>query len=59
MFYWLAENKTWVFSGIGVFILSLFFVHSRQSQKGGKDSRNYQSGRDMNVTVERDQNNDR
>lgn len=30
---WLFENKEWIFSGIGVFVLGLFFYKKVSSQK--------------------------
>ncbi len=48
---WLLQNKTWVFSGIGVFFLSIAFglyvkrTYTNkivQKQKSGKNSINYQ-----------------
>lgn len=53
---WLDTNKQWVFSGIGVVIavaiIKFFFRSSgiSQSQKSGKDSKNFMAGRDMKVT---------
>lgn len=53
---WIIENKEWVFSGAGVFALSLlvalFFKNrnsTKQTQKSGKNSTNYQSGGDINI----------
>jgi len=53
---WLIENKEWVFSGIGVFALTLIVTVLRrkgnsykQSQKGGDYSINIQSGKDTNI----------
>lgn len=52
---WLQENQDWVFSGIGVsvilFILSWFkrSSGSKQVQKSGSNSKNYQSARDINI----------
>jgi hypothetical protein len=60
--HWIIDNKEWVFSGIGVFLLSLiigFFINKSrnlksrsvviQNQKSGKCSTNYQSGHDINI----------
>jgi len=53
---WIIENKDWIFSGIGVFIISLViglfakkYTSSKQIQKSGANSTNYQSGRDINI----------
>lgn len=47
--YSVIKNKEWVFSGIGVFVLGLFFVKSKfsikQTQKGGHRSVNTQIGK--------------
>ena len=49
---WLLQNKNWIFSGIGVFFLSIIvglYVKKAyinkivQKQKSGKNSINYQS----------------
>jgi hypothetical protein len=53
---WLIDNKEWVFSGIGVFVLSLFlqFLFNKkesksikQKIKSGKNSINIQAGGDV------------
>lgn len=49
----IADNKEWIFSGIGVTALLLFFKFFQkskpnQSQKSGKNSFSIQSGRDTN-----------
>ncbi|MCH8069570.1 MAG: hypothetical protein IID16_09935 [Candidatus Marinimicrobia bacterium] len=52
---WLKENKTWVFSGIGVAIISsvvwLFFVYRQESNTGQQQigTINIQAGRDVVV----------
>lgn len=53
---WVIENKEWVFSGIGVFALSLvvtFILNRKKStsqiQKSGKNSKNYQAAGDINI----------
>ncbi|MGP7733482.1 hypothetical protein [Oceanimonas smirnovii] len=57
---WLIENKEWVFSGIGVsvlfFVLSLFKKNfgSKQVQKSGANSTNYQAGGDINIGSKHD-----
>ncbi len=65
MLQWFAENKTWVFSGIGVLAISIFislYKHQLprliQIQRSGKNSNNYQSGRDIIVSLGKEQNND-
>ena len=63
----IIDNKEWVFSGIGVFILGLiitFFswlfrkkhksntdTHVSMKQKGGKNSNNYKSNGDMTINL--------
>lgn len=53
---WILDNKEWLFSGIGVLIISVFLgfifrkkTDIKQTQKSGKNSTNYQSGRDINI----------
>lgn len=51
---WLIQNKEWLFSGLGVGLLSiiagiLFKEKSRMSQKSGKNSKNYQAGANINI----------
>jgi len=51
---WIINNKEWIFSGIGVFIISLLltklFKKSHiQKQKSGKNSTNYQASGDINI----------
>jgi len=55
---WFLENREWIFSGIGVFILSLLLgilIKNKytnkivQKQKSGKDSTNIQAARDINI----------
>ena len=53
---WIFENKEWLFSGAGIFILSLvvgFLIKNGQSkkqiQKSGSNSTNYQAGGDINI----------
>ena len=54
---WIIENKEWLFSGIGIVLLSLllkFFLKKRKEksikmkQKSGKNSTNIQVGGDYN-----------
>lgn len=53
---WILDNKEWLFSGLGIFILTLIFSFfaknknvTKQSQKSGKYSKNYQSARDIHI----------
>ena len=55
--HWLIDNKEWLFSGIGVFIISiilLFFKRRKKRkkiimrQKSGQNSTNIQIGGDFN-----------
>lgn len=64
---WIIDNKEWFFSGVGVFILGLiitFFswlfrkrqkpddnISVSMKQKGGKNSKNYQSNGDMTINL--------
>jgi hypothetical protein len=55
---WLSQNKTWVFSGIGVAIpiaaISWWLSRrsaSRPSQRSGAGSQNLQAARDINVSI--------
>jgi len=55
---WIIDNKEWIFSGIGIFILSIIaglFIKRKsflkQSQKSGKNSTNYQAGGDINIAA--------
>ncbi|MNO34236.1 hypothetical protein D3C76_242670 [compost metagenome] len=59
---WIADNKDWIFSGVGVMALSIigFFVKRRldkekkqpsQSINSGNNSNNVQGGNDVNVTI--------
>ena len=49
------EWYEWAFSGIGVFLIGLFFVKTKKSQKqvqkSGKNSINVQSGKDVNINL--------
>ena len=58
---WLIDNKEWVFSGAGIFLLGLLVTlfkksgnTTKQSQKSGKKSSNYQSAGDINIGVKDD-----
>jgi hypothetical protein len=53
---WLMENKEWIFSGAGIFAISVLinlFVKSKkatkQVQKSGSNSINYQAGGDIRI----------
>lgn len=53
---WIIDNKDWIFSGVGIFIITLIIgvfarkqSSSKQTQKSGSSSNNYQSGRDINI----------
>ena len=55
---WLIENKEWIFSGVGVFVLGLVVTYlvsrpktgsQTQKQKSGSNSKNYQAGGDINI----------
>jgi hypothetical protein len=52
---WFLNNKEWIFSGIGVFLLGLIInivfrkKSIKQIQKSGKNSKNYQAGGDINI----------
>lgn len=64
---WIIDNKEWFFSGVGVFILGLiitFFswlfrkkqksddnISVSMKQKGGKNSKNYQSNGDITINL--------
>lgn len=51
----ILNNKEWLFSGLGIVILSIIFKvffnknNNKQIQKSGKKSTNYQSGKDINI----------
>ena len=58
---WIIDNKEWVFSGAGVFLLSLVITlfikkgkSTNQTQKSGKNSNNYQSAGDINIGTDND-----
>lgn len=53
---WLIDNKEWVFSGAGIFAISViagWFLKKRtavkQKQKSGSNSTNYQAGGDIKI----------
>ncbi|MFP9135352.1 hypothetical protein ACLKZ7_20365 [Shewanella algae] len=47
----LSDNVEWIFSGIGVFVITLFFVRDGVSKKqnAGENSNNYMADRDINI----------
>jgi len=58
---WIIDNKEWIFSGAGVFLISLIIAFSmrnkrsiNQNQKSGKNSTNYQSASDINIGAKND-----
>lgn len=59
---WIIENKEWIFSGIGIFILGIiinFFIkkNSRsfsQRQKSGDNSTNIQIGGNVEINKKDD-----
>lgn len=53
---WVIDNKEWLFSGVGIFVItiliSIFTSRKRaikQTQKSGSNSKNYQSAGDINI----------
>lgn len=52
---YIIDNKEWIFSGIGVAVISWFILRkstgSNMSQKGGKGSTNIQVKGDFSVTT--------
>ena len=50
---WFIANKEWVFSGIGIAIISWFFIrkskNQKQTQKSGNNSINIQVGKNLNI----------
>jgi len=58
---WIIENKEWIFSGAGIFAISLlagFFIKRKstttQAQKAGNNSTNYQAAGDINIGIKDD-----
>lgn len=55
--YWILENKEWVFSGIGVFMITLIFgiiktyKRTSQVQRSGDHCVNLQSTGNINYTA--------
>jgi hypothetical protein len=56
MFEWLVSNKEWIFSGVGVALVSWLFVwlfrrkdRVGQRQSSGKNSVNIQAGNDIRI----------
>jgi membrane protein implicated in regulation of membrane protease activity len=59
---WILANKEWLFSGIGVFILSLVisilfkkFRMNKQVQKSGNNSTNYQAAGNIAIGNQNDE----
>mgnify|MGYP001350267401 CR=1 FL=1 len=50
MLSWFINNKEWIFSGIGIFILGLFIrrAFKNKVQRSGKNSINLMADRDIN-----------
>ena len=53
---WVIDNKEWLFSGVGIFIVSALVglairkkTGLKQSQKSGSNSTNYQAGGDIKI----------
>ena len=49
---WIFDNTTWIFSGIGVFILGFFItkkIRNKKSQIIKNNSSGIQAGRDVNI----------
>ena len=53
---WIIDNKDWIFSGAGIFIISIVVgvivknkSSSKQIQKSGSNSANYQAGKNINI----------
>jgi len=62
---WIFENKEWLFSGIGIFVLSVFGWlirtingQSSQNQKSGNNSNNIQVGKTLNINRTNQENNE-
>ena len=53
---WFFTNIEWIFSGIGVFILSIFFIKNKnkQIQKSGDNSTNIQVGGNADIKIDND-----
>lgn len=60
---WINDNKEWLFSGVGIAIITLVFnafkkrnklnklqPQNKQVQKNGNKSKNIQAGNDVNIT---------
>lgn len=47
----LTDNVEWIFSGIGVFVLTLLFVKNgvNKKQRAGKNSNNYMADGNINI----------
>ena len=58
---WIISNKDWIFSGAGIFIISLIIglfkkkaISRKQIQKSGKNSTNYQAGKNIIIGKDND-----
>lgn len=58
---WIISNKDWIFSGAGIFIISLIIglftkkaISRKQIQKSGKNSTNYQAGKKITIGKDND-----
>jgi len=61
MIVWLAKNKEWVFSGAGVFVVSVIVAllfrrsdNGKQNQSSGANSVNIQAGKDIHIGQKND-----
>lgn len=60
---WIVTNKEWVFSGIGIFIIGLFFTskavkRNKQKQKLGDHSFGIQANGDVKININKDEENE-
>jgi len=54
MISWLIENKEWIFSGIGIFIIG-FIIQKTSGNKlqiGGKNTKNLMADGDININTD-------
>jgi len=57
---WVIDNKQWLFSGVGVVVVTLMgrlifkkrYASSTQTIRSGDSSTNVQAGRDVNIGTE-------
>lgn len=63
MIQWLIDNKEWIFSGVGIFLLSAIAVRYKirpsQQQRSGRNSVNIQAGNDISISEDIPMVNDR